>query len=147
MRRDDLLWEAVLDLDSFLFEARSAYEILGKLLASCFACVFQRRILEEDVWEAVREQGVRTDWVEELRRHRILFFHTTAPWLAVRILSRDPLQLDWIVLKRNVETLDNPEDFLDFARCREIYTGLNETLSAIEFWVEREIDKLDGLSI
>jgi hypothetical protein len=91
--------------------------------------------------DAAREQGVRTDWIEVLSCPSILFFHTAAPWLAVRILSREPLRLDWLVLKRNIETLDSPEDYLEFARCREIYSGLNDTLQAIEYRIENEIEK------
>ncbi len=83
-------WETLVDLDGFLFEARSAYEILGKLLIICFAFVLQKKIQEKDVWDAVREQGVRIDWIEVLRVHRILFFHNTAPWLAIRF-SRENL--------------------------------------------------------
>jgi hypothetical protein len=136
VRRDDLLWETLVDLDGFLFEARSAYEILGKLLIICFAFLLQKKIQEKDVWDAVREQGVRIDWIEVLRIHRILFFHKTATWLAIRILSREPLRLDWIVMKRNVKTLNDSEDYIDFDLCREIYSGLNATLEAVEYCIE-----------
>ena len=136
------VWEVLVDLDGFFFEARSTYEILGKLLTKCFAGVLQREIQEKDIWNAMHEQGVRLDWIETRRAHRILFFHTTAPWLAAKVRSREPLRLDWIVLKRNVVMLDHPEDFMEFDCCREIYSGLNATLQAVESWIENEINKL-----
>src|SRR5581483_6878439 len=79
----DLLWQISIDIDSFLFEARSAYELLGKFLHAFFALIFERRITEEQVVGAVKDLGGEVAWIPILRENRKLFFHNTSPWIAV----------------------------------------------------------------
>ncbi len=143
VRSDDLIWETLTDLEGFLFEARSVYELLGKLLTGCFVDVIQRNIRESDIVNALKELGTETQWIEVLRTHRILFFHNTAPYLAAHVVSRSPLRLDWIVMKKNFSKPEKKEDYLSLSEFRQIHNGLARALQNIEYWIENEIEKID----
>jgi len=69
-------------MDSFIFETRSLYEIVGKFLVTLFEILFDRKITQEELKSLLSSQGIDTRWIDELRDARILFFHETAPWLA-----------------------------------------------------------------
>lgn len=143
VRGDDLIWETLTDLEGFFFEARSVYELLGKLLTGCFVQVIQRSIRESDIVDALRELGTETRWIEVLRTHRILFFHNTAPYLSAQVVSRSPLRLDWIVMKKNFSTPEKEEDYLSLSEFWQIYNGLARALQDIEYWIENELEKID----
>ncbi len=44
-----LPFQLVADIDAFIFETRSAYEILGKYITSLFQLLFGRRLTEQDL--------------------------------------------------------------------------------------------------
>ncbi len=133
-----LLWRISIDIDSFLFEARSAHELLGKFLSQFFALIFERKITETEVLQAVRELGGDVAWVPILRDARQLFFHNAASWMAVERIQTDPPQFDLLLLKRNVEVLQ-PDDYLHFRDCRAIQQGLASSVKKIAIWIANEI--------
>jgi hypothetical protein len=85
LKDNDLAYELLLDMDSFIFETRSLYEIVGKFLVALFDILFGRKINEADLQSILAEKGIDTRWITELRESRKLFFHQTAPWLAVQV--------------------------------------------------------------
>ena len=134
----DLLWRASVDADAFLFEARSAYELFGKFLNQFIMLVFEREVKEADAIQAIETLGGDVVWVTLLRDHRTLFFHNSAPWLAVERTQADPPQFDLLILKRNVEVLEL-DDYLHFRDCRAIQRGLAESINKIAIWIANEI--------
>jgi len=87
----DLLWYLSLDVESFLFEARSAYELFGKFLKAFFQLIFQRAVTEHEVIDAVRPLGSDVSWIPLLKRSRDLFMHNAASWL-IAISARQPVE-------------------------------------------------------
>lgn len=134
----DVVWNMLVDIDGFLFEARSAYELLGKFLRAFFALIFQRKISEAEIIAAVRELGGDVAWVPTLRESRKLFFHNTAAWLAVERISADPPHFDLLLLKRNADTLAE-DDFIHFRDCRAIQQGLADSIRKVALWINNEI--------
>jgi len=134
----DLLWHLSVDVEAFLFEARSAYEILGKFLKEFFQLIFQRRVTEQEAIAAVRDLGGDVAWIPLLKGSRDLFVHSAASWLAVERTQADPPQFDLLLLKRNVENLTDA-DFVHFRDCRAVQRGLAACVSKTALWIVNEI--------
>lgn len=132
----DFVWNLLVDTDSFLFEARSAYELLGKFVKVLFELVFERKVREEDIFRELRALRVDVEWARLLQESRIHFFHSAAPWLAVERMPTG--EFDLLILKRNAETLTE-DDYLHFGECRLILKGLYAALNGIFRWIANEI--------
>lgn len=137
--RPDLLYETLADIESFIFESRSAFEITGRFLGQLFRDILGCDMALPEIERQLRDRGVDTRWIEELRANRILFFHDTAPWIAVYVDSLQPLKLELVVLKKNVHDFTNPDDYFHFQKLREIYAGFTSSLDALAEFVKDEI--------
>ena len=138
----DLLWHLSVDVDAFLFEARSASEILGKFLKEFFWLIFRRRVTKQEVIEAVEALGGDVAWIPLLDRSRDLFAHNAASWLAVERTQADPPQFDLLLLKRNVETLTDA-DFVHFRDCRVVQRGFAACVNKTALWLVNEIEAFE----
>ena len=138
LRDPTAVWRLMVDVDSFILQSRSTYEIVGKFLKAFFATVFERQIGQGDIMDALREQNVDLHWVETLSKARKEFFHHRAPaGIGITFDSPNPLS--------NLDVLIRVEGHPDFhfADCRSIYDGLSRTLTAIDQWIYDEATKLD----
>jgi hypothetical protein len=138
LKDKDLPYELLLDMDSFIFETRSLYEIMGKFLAELFRALFGKAVTETDLQEILSASNIDTRWIAELRENRKLFFHQTAPWLAVSV-EGDQIKFDPVMLKRNVHTFDDPNSFVEFARLREIYDGFVASATELHRFILEQI--------
>lgn len=138
----DLLWHLSVDVESFLFEARSAYELLGRFLKQFFRLIFQRKVTEREAIAAVEDLGGDVTWVPLLKESRNLFVHSAASWLAVERTQADPPQFDLLLLKRNLETLTDA-DFVHFRDCRGVQRGLATCVNKIALWIANEIGTVE----
>jgi hypothetical protein len=138
----DLLWALSLDTETFLFETRSAYELLGHFLKGFFALIFEREITERDILRAITDLGADTSWVPILRDSRQLFFHNAASWLAVERTNADPPAFDLLLLKRTGPAL-TPEDYVHFRDCRSIQQGLQTAINKIIIWIMNELAAIE----
>lgn len=57
----------LLDMDSFIFETRSLYEIMGKFLVELFRTLFGRAVTEADLQAILSASEIDTRWIAELR--------------------------------------------------------------------------------
>jgi hypothetical protein len=138
LKDKNLAYELLLDVDSFVFETRSLYEIMGKFLISLFQLLFDRKITEQEIQSLLSAQGIDTRWVEELRETRKLFFHETAPWLAVQV-DRSTDRFDPVFMKKNIISFENAGDFVEFATLRQIYDGLVGSLTELHRFIKEQI--------
>jgi len=74
LRDPKTVWNLMLDVDSFILQSRSAYEIVGKFLKAFFVQVFGRQIDKGEIRKAVEERGVDWTWTEILSKARKEFF-------------------------------------------------------------------------
>jgi len=137
-RDKELPYELLLDMDSFIFETRSLYEIMGKFLVELFRALFGKAVTEADLQAILSANDIDTRWIDELRENRKLFFHQTAPWIAVRV-EREGLKFDPVLLKRHVQTFDDPDSFVEFARLREIYDGFVASATELHRFILEQI--------
>ena len=103
-------------VDAFYFEFRSCYEIIGQFVTTFGREMLDRRITEEEIRAVLEKANLNTEWIEPVRDNRILFFHKTAPWIALQINQRKPLNCSVVVMKENIEELDDPDTYITQAR-------------------------------
>lgn len=142
MERGELI-EALLDMESFLFEMHSALEI-----TECFIKLFRRFILgdagarQETLPQCFTRLEIDQCWFDRLNIARNLFSHQTAPWLALDIQALDPCRFDLILLKRNVIIPDH-DDYFHFDECRGMYRGYFNAMERLHTWLLSEIGRCE----
>ena len=138
---ETLPFQLVADIDAFIFETRSAYEILGKYITALFQLLFGRRLTEQDLKEVLQRSGLDHTWTFLLQEERKLFFHNTAPWIAVAVSESGKYEL--IVLRRNARTLDEPEDYATLSQYNDIFNGFMAALERLQSHILAEIEKFE----
>ena len=138
-----LAYELLADIDAFIFEARSTYEILGKFLVTFYKVIFNQVLTEEDLRAIFRDGGFDVEWTALLRDERILFFHETAPWLALKFDDAKSVSPELLIVRGNVKTLDDPESFVRLADYNGVYSGLANGLGKLQRHILAEIDRYE----
>jgi hypothetical protein len=138
LRDPTAVWRLMVDVDSFILQSRSTYEIVGKFLKAFFARVFEKPIDERDIRKAAEDRGVDWAWAEILSKARKEFFHNLAPaGIAITLDRVNPLSNADVLVR-----VEGEADF-HFRDCRAIYDGLSRALVAIDQWIYDEATKLD----
>jgi hypothetical protein len=135
-------YAALLEFDAFIYEFRSAYEILGKFICAVFDRL-GRRIAEKDIVNELVSRGVDMTWAKELQEHRKIFFHERAAWLAVNIKSVETSDFEFVVLTDPGADPSNPDEAVSFDRLHAIYNGMDASLKHIQSWVLEELARMD----
>ena len=65
LKDKELPYELLIDMDSFIFETSSLYEIMGKFLVALFAALFDRSIKEAELQSVLSNNGIDTRWIED----------------------------------------------------------------------------------
>jgi hypothetical protein len=140
---ETLPFRLVADIDAFIFETRSAYEILGKYVTAFYKLLFGRSLTEQDLKKVLQNSGLDHTWTFLLQEERKLFFHNTAPWIAVALSDRPENRYELVILRRNARTLDEPEDYATLSQYNEIFNGFNAALDRLRSHIISEIDKFE----
>jgi hypothetical protein len=141
---DELIaYELLADIEAFIFEARSTYEILGKFLGTFCKVIFNQTLTEEDLKAVLRDGGLDVAWTTLLRDERILFFHYTAPWLAMMFDDTETGSPELLIVRQNVKTLDDPDTFGRLADYNRIYSGLANALDKLQQHILAEIARYE----
>jgi hypothetical protein len=138
-----LVFEICAGVDACFFEWRSLYELLVK-----FAKVFCRRVLgiklhDSKLTEILSSSGLPTNWVNRLKDHRELFFHETAPWIALEVLERSPLKCSFVIMKENLTVLDDPAKYVQEKELVIVSNALRGAVIAVREWLKRELQTLE----
>ena len=134
-----LPYEILLDIDGFLFESRSVYEIVGKFIKEFHTKILCQRLTEDEIKDMMALKGIDTRWIEELRTNRILFFHETAPWIALEVKSQNPAKFEILVMKRDLKDFSNSQDYISLNQLRDIFNGFKASMGAIYAWLIEKI--------
>lgn len=139
-----LPFQLLLDVDSFIFESRSAYEIVGKFIREFFGHMLAQQVSQQDVIDMLQSKGIETRWIDELETSRNRLIHEDAPWIALR---RYQNQRNWqlLVLPHAKKDVESP-DTLDVDALRGIFSGFVSALAGIEAWLLERIDDLENQS-
>ncbi len=137
-----LPFQLLLDVDAFIFESRSAYEIVGKFIREFFGHMLALQVSEQNVINMLQSKGIDTRWIDELKTSRARLFHEAAPWIALR---RHQDQSNWqlLVLPDAGKDVESPET-LDVGALQGIFSGFVSALAGIEAWLLERIDDLEN---
>ncbi len=125
---------ALLDV---LWSGTSAREGTGRSLAR--GKILNKRISEKDLLAVLRREGHDVAWIEAIREGRKLFFHQTAPWIALQINVRHPLECSLLVMKENLHKFDDPEKYVTQQQLVDAIQGLQRAMWAVQQWLEDQI--------
>lgn len=136
---DRIFYDICVALDALYFETRSAYEIVGKFVHTFGKKILDRIFTEQDIQRVLIDAGQRTDWIDEVREHRKLFFHETAPWIALSISKRQPLEFSLVIMKENLKELDDPKNFITQQQLSDSWQGFDRAIPTICTWLKEQI--------
>lgn len=132
-----LAYDRLIDADAFLFETLSTFEITRRFVAQFFSQMFGRQLTCETATNALMERGADVRWIKMLRDERNIFIHETAPWPAIRIDEGGRFEL--VLLKKNVLTIEDTDDYTMLADYSGVYNGFVNSLGVIEAWLAGEV--------
>jgi len=142
-----ILYDICVAIDALYFESRSAYEIFGRFVRTFAEKILNCKFTEKKIQQVLIDSGQETDWIEEVREHRKLFFHETAPWIALSILKRQPLKLSLIVMKVNLRNLDDPSKYITQQQLIDSWNAFERAISIICDWLKEQIDVFEKKEI
>ena len=141
-----LAFEIVADLDAWIFEFRSTYEILYAFVKEFSSRILDRKVNDEKVLKAILQaKGYHTDWIDFLNDERNCFIHQTAPWFAIEVTGGTP-QYEIVILRRNVHDLEHTKNYVRIEKYRAVHKGFFEALQALHDWIFQEIEKVESKS-
>jgi hypothetical protein len=138
-----LPYRLLTQLDSFIYYTRSAYEIMGKFLRQFCRFILNRQIDEPLLIQYLDEHKLDTRWISELSEIRELIFHDISLWPALRKIPSNPPRFELLMLKRFSDKADDPNDYREFAKDREIYDGFVSSLPMLSQWMMERIEELE----
>jgi hypothetical protein len=138
-----LPYRLLASIDAFIYEFRSTYEIVGRFLVAFSARILGSQLTEQQVTSLLRESGISDAWVADLADQRKVFFHNTAPWIAVKIVSRRPLACELLILRRNVRDLEGSPEVIEFDRVKAVQTGLFAAMHRLQAWLIDRVVEVD----
>jgi len=139
---DTLPYDILVAVDAFFYEFRSAYEILTqKFLPEFFQHAFDEKLDGDQVLAWLQGRGVPTEWARELQRHRVLFFHHTAPWLALEIASWAPRRFELVVLKKTLPS--DAEDMIRRQEMEAIYRSFEASFAPLQAFIIERIEAFE----
>lgn len=139
----ELPYKLLAAVDAFIYECRSTYEIVGKFLRRFSETFLAKPLNEQQVAVILRDAGLDDSWIPDLADQRKLFFHNTAPWVALKITNRSPFRAELLVLRRNVHDLTDTESVILFERLRAIHNGLGKSLTRLQQWLILRVRERD----
>jgi hypothetical protein len=89
------------------------------------------------------EVGLDLAWATLLHDERILFFHQTAPWLALMFDDTKSTPPELLIVRGNVKTLDDPESYMRLSDYNRIYSGLASALDKLQEYLVARIRDLE----
>jgi hypothetical protein len=136
-----LLVESV---DAFIFQYRSAYEMIGEFVRQFCAEILDTRLTwgrPQVMEEIAKEIGAGTAWMYTLWRARHHFVHDRSPWIGVRVAGSSTPEV--FILKSDTSTLANPDDCLSVSQLQEIHRGLSRGVDDCADWLVGRIKSLE----
>ncbi len=142
-----LPFRVLADLDSFLYQTKSACEVMAGFAMALFRDILGKRpgikAVKKEFIQFLSDASVDMGWYTSLEKLRNLFIHNTAPWLAVKRISDQPVRFDLVLLKKNVRTFDNPDEWVELDEYRKIHSGFTESLPVYLQWLRVHIEEFE----
>jgi len=139
-----IFYDICVAVDAFYFEFRSSYEVLGRFVRTFGREILGRSITEHEILQVLEAANCNRDWIDPVRENRKLFFHETAPWIALEVHQRRPLECSVLVMKENLHEFDHPDKYVTQSHLVNTVTGFQQAVWAVFGWLGKEIDKSEA---
>jgi len=90
LRNDELGLSLAANIESFLYHAQSAYELVMRFLIAFSRRIIKKPCSEAEIKIALSNAGGATGWIDALRKDRDLTAHETALWCDLRKTKDEP---------------------------------------------------------
>jgi hypothetical protein len=122
---NDLKYRILCDVDSLLFEINSVCELMSKLFESLYSHAgkpLRKKMVGLKIKSIIENASQNPSWFSNLAGHRNLFIHEGAPYIAIDI-SRGPGDYELLIMKKNIKSFENNDEFIKLSELREIVQG------------------------
>ena len=143
IRVGDSPFRLMLFAHAFLFESKAASEFIRDFVKCFFKKHLRRNPLKFPAGEAFRgkwSSDRMATWLHWLKNERDFLLHTGGTWPVLEAVNETYERFDLVLLKRisYARTIDE-KDTIPFDRLREILSGFQRAVAAIERWLINEI--------
>jgi hypothetical protein len=137
---ESLKYNILIDLESLLFEINTCCEFIEKFIVKYFS-LMGKELSTKQAKNLIIEQhklaSKSIDWYVDLDKHRNLFMHDVAPYLAVDVSNVD--KYDILIMNKNLRKFDDDKQFIRLSQLAKIYTGFNNALDIIRSYLIKVI--------
>lgn len=123
---DNVKFQLLIDIDSFLFETNSCSELMAEFFFQLLRhgnIPCKKDKTGEKIKKILTENGQNPDWFVLLDKERNFFIHNAAPYIAIDI-SREPPDL--LIMKENIKDFSDPKKFIKLSELDQIVKGFWE---------------------
>ncbi|MHA2062189.1 MAG: hypothetical protein ACW963_07880 [Candidatus Sifarchaeia archaeon] len=112
---DEITYNLLIDIDTFLFEIDSCCELITAFIGQIYNHIgiqISKNKFGTELKKIIEKEGKDTGWFEALQRHRNLFIHEAAPYIAIDFTEADKGSYDLIIMKENLKTFKDEDKFI-----------------------------------
>ena len=132
---DNITYNVLLDIDSFLFEIDSCCELITRFMRLIYNHV-GIKVSQEKIGKKLREvinnEGKDVAWFDILQRDRNIFIHEAAPYIAIDLSEAGKGSYELIIMKENLKEFTDDTKFIkfisDFSRISSGFTESKKVL-------------------
>jgi hypothetical protein len=131
----DFTYELLVDLDALLFELNSCCELIGRLFEALYQHAgrpLPRTPVGLTIREVVESAGQDARWFGRLDLHRNFFIHHGAPYFAVDLSDAIAERYDLLIMKRNLQSFENENDFVRYSELQQIVGGFQNAKRPVQ---------------
>ncbi len=146
---NELKYEFISDIESFLLQIWSCWELTKKLIAKLNE-LLGVDLNEKQVIDFIKgfqsKKNLHNDWFEILRSHRNFITHSGSGYIAIDASNENPSKWDFLILKYNIKKFDDNNDFFHYSDLIKINNGFVEIMDLIKISLIEMFDhhNLDG---
>ena len=129
---EELKYQLIIDIDSFLFETNSCAELIRNFLSEIYQNLgikFRQDKTGSIIRQLIIDSGEDASWFEILVKNRNFFIHEGAPYIAIDISSETP---DLIIMKENLREFNNPSKFTTLSELDSVLKGFTKAKAILQ---------------
>lgn len=131
---NNLKYNLIIDIDSFLFEINSCCELMKSFISKIYkhcAIDFRENKISQKIENVIINGGGDSNWFEILDKTRNFFMHEGTPYIAISMGgSNEPIDL--IIMEENLKVFDDPSKFITLVELNKILKGFIKAMVIIQ---------------
>ena len=139
----ELLYETLVDIDSFLFEVNSACELLTTFSGQIWKRIgldIQGERVGGEIRKILTGAKQDTQWFIDLDGARNFFIHEGAPFMAVDVSARE---YDLLIMRENLDSFQDSRKFVRLSQLDQIASGFGAAKTVLRDHLTEQLDSLN----